>query len=157
MVILFHEEGLDHKTIYYATDFNSEALEKSKRGLYHLKDMKLYTQNYLQAGGKNSFSKYYTVVGENAVLHNFLKKNIVFAQHNLVTDGSINEFNVIFCRNVMIYFNKNLQNRVHELFFNSLGPHSFLALGKKETISYMNYANSYNVIDSEQKIYQKRS
>lgn len=157
MAILLLEEGLYDKTLLYATDMNEEALEKAKSGVFHLTKMKKYTCNYLQAGGRQSFSKYYKVYGDSCsvVFHDFLKKKMVFAQHNLVTDSSINEFNVIICRNVMIYFNKNLQNRVYELFSNSLNSSGFLVLGKKEDIKFSIHENKYEEVDAEQRIYRK--
>lgn len=155
MAILLHEEGLYNKSLLYATDMNEEALEKAKSGIFHLTKMKKYTSNYLQAGGKQSLSEYYTVHGDNVVFHNFIKKKMVFAQHNLVTDSSFNEFNVIICRNVMIYFNKSLQNRVHQLFSDSLKPLGFLVLGKKEDIRFSCQEFKYEEVDAEQKIYRK--
>ncbi|EHQ89633.1 CheR family methyltransferase [Desulfosporosinus youngiae] len=155
MAILLSEEGLYDKTRLYATDINENAIEMAKRGVYSLGKMKTYTSNYLNAGGRQSFSNYYTLRGENAVFDNVLRKNIVFAKHNLVSDSSFNEFNVIICRNVLIYFNKELENKVHGLFYNSLGPRGILALGKKETIKFTTYNDNYSKIDNEENIYQK--
>ncbi len=155
MAILLLEEGLYDKTRLYATDMNENAIEMAIRGAYPLGKMKTYTSNYLHAGGRQSFSNYYTLCGENAVFDNELRKNIVFAQHNLVSDSSFNEFNVIICRNVLIYFNKELENKVHGLFYNSLGPRGILALGNKETINYTIYNDKYSEIDTE-KLFIKR-
>lgn len=155
MAILLHEEGLAEKSIIYATDINDDLLIKAKEGVYPLQKMQAYTLNYQQAGGKRPFSEYYTVHNQGAVFHSFLKRNMVYSQHNLVSDSSFNEFNVIICRNVMIYFNLSLQNRVHRLLYESLGPEGFLVLGEKEGIRATNYANMYREVDAGGKIYRK--
>jgi chemotaxis protein methyltransferase CheR len=155
MAILLYEQGLYDKSIIYATDINEEALEKASAGVFPLEKMKIYTNNYLKSGGEQAFSEYYTATDKEATFHSFLRKNIVFAQHNLVTDGSFNEFNVIICRNVMIYFNKDLQNRVHQLFYESLSPYGFLGLGKREAIKFSIHEDCYQVVDGEEKIYHK--
>ncbi|MBU8907999.1 CheR family methyltransferase [Desertibacillus haloalkaliphilus] len=155
MAILLYEEGLFEKTIIYTTDINEKILAKAKKGEFPLHLMKKYTQNYHQAGGKTAFSEYYTATSERVVFHPFLKKNIVFAHHNLATDHSFNEFHVIICRNVMIYFNQTLQNRVFHLFHDSLSSSGFLGLGNKETLQYTNYADKYEEIDGDEKIYRK--
>ncbi len=155
MAILLHEEGLYDKTTIYATDINEEVLHIAELGTYPLKNMKNYTRNYLLAGGNDSFSKYYSASYESASFHPFLKKNIVFAQHNLVTDRSFNEFHAILCRNVMIYFDLELQNRVHELFYDSLSDSGILALGSKESINFSSRASCYEILDNKEKIYRK--
>src|SRR5690606_10064354 len=109
------------KTKIYATDINLDVLEAAKSRMFPLENMRKFTSNYIKAGGKGAFSDYYTATRYGVMFHSFLTKNIVFAQHNLVTDGSFNEFNVILCRNVLIYFNRPLQDKVHELFHESLG------------------------------------
>ncbi|ABO49802.1 MCP methyltransferase, CheR-type [Desulforamulus reducens MI-1] len=155
MVILLYEEGLSDKSILYATDINEVALKTARAGAFPLEKMKTYTGNYLRAGGCQDFSQYYTAKDDYVVFRNFLKKNIVFAQHNLVTDSSFNEFDVIICRNVMIYFNKKLQNRVHGLFCQSLNYSGYLVLGKKEDIKFTAHAEHYKELYAEQRIYQK--
>ncbi|WP_035664656.1 CheR family methyltransferase, partial [Halalkalibacter akibai] len=120
MAILLHEEGIYEKTQIYATDMDEDILERAKSGKISLDHMKQYTKNYQQAGGTKEFSEYYTVKDNYVTLNPFLKKNIIFAHHNLVTDHSFNEFQVIICRNVLIYFNKQLTNRVYDLFYDSL-------------------------------------
>jgi chemotaxis protein methyltransferase CheR len=117
--------------------------------------MKKYTNNYIKAGGKKAFSDYYHVTNDGVHFHSYLKKNIVFTQHNLVTDRSFNEFQVILCRNVLIYFNKSLQMKVHELFYESLGMLGILGLGDKETIEYTKKADCYEEIGLYQKLYRK--
>lgn len=155
MAILLHEEGLYEKTKIYATDINTDVLRIAKSGSFPLENMKKYTNNYLQAGGERAFSDYYKVTDTGVKFDPSLSKNIVFAQHNLVTDSSFNEFHVILCRNVLIYFNKNLQNKVHQLFYDSLGMFGVLCLGNKESINYTNIAEYYEVISNAQKIYRK--
>jgi len=155
MAILLLEEGLYDKTRLYATDLNENALEKAKEGIVPLEKMKTYTNNYLRAGGTQSFSKYYKVIGDTVLFDKPLQKNMVFNQHNLVTESSFNEFNVIFCRNVLIYFNRDLQNKVHRLFFDSLESSGFLVIGEKESIDFTVYKDKYEELDSEEKIYRK--
>jgi len=156
MAILMQEEGLYDKCRIYATDMSEVILEKAKSGIFPLRFMQEYTGNYLKAGSLGgSFSEYYTASHEHVLFKPSLKKNIVFAQHNLVTDGSFNEFQVIICRNVMIYFNKKLQDRVHRLFFDSLSLSGFIGLGKSETIRFTPCEESYEVLDAEQKLYRK--
>jgi len=155
MAILLHEEGILEKTKIYATDINHGNLEKAKQGSFPLEKMKLYTTNYIQSGGQKAFSEYYSVKNERAAFHSFLKRNIVFFQHNLVTDQSFNEFHIIICRNVMIYFNKTLQNHVHHLFYESLFHSGFLGLGNREEIRFTDYAEYYEVLHSAEKLYRK--
>lgn len=155
MAILLHEEGLYEKTRIYATDMNGSILEKAKQGIFPLERMKTDTKNYLAAGGTRAFSEYYTVDRDGVVFHPFLRDNLVFAQHNLVTDQSFNEFHIIICRNVMIYFNKTLQSYVHRLLYESLSVSGFLGLGKKEGIRFTTYADFYEDFDSAEKIYRK--
>ncbi|CAM4383486.1 protein-glutamate O-methyltransferase CheR [Paenibacillus alkaliterrae] len=155
MAILLHEEGIYDKTIIYATDMNSSLLEQAKEGIFPLDQMQKYTKNYLAAGGTRAFSEYYTVKQNQVVFHSFLKENIVFAQHNLATDHSFNEFHIIICRNVMIYFNKSLQNHVHQLFYESLSLSGFLGLGNREGIRYLSYGDNYEEFDSGEKLYRK--
>src|SRR5437763_1731861 len=120
MAILLHEEGIYEKAKIYATDLNAKMLDQAKKGVFSLSNMQLYTKNYIEAGGTSDFSEYYKVVGEKVVFNPFLQKNMIYAEHNLVTDSSFNEFDIILCRNVLIYFNKSLQNEVHQLFYESL-------------------------------------
>ena len=155
MAILLHEEGLYDRTRIYATDINEDVLKKAEKGIYPLRSMKDYTRNYLQSGGKEAFSKYYTASKDSVTFHSFLRDNIVFAQHNLVTDRSFNEFHVILCRNVLIYFNTQLQNQVHTLIYESLGPSGFLILGDKETITFTKHASAYEAVSTADKIYRK--
>ncbi len=155
MAMLLKEEGLYEKTKIYATDMNAEVLKKAKSGLFPLENMRKYTSNYLNAGGKKAFSDYYHVTNNGVKFHSYLTENVVFAQHNLVTDHSFNEFHVILCRNVLIYFNKPLQEKVHSLFYESLGMFGILGLGDKETINFTNMEDSYETISRSQKLYKK--
>lgn len=155
MAMLLYEEGLYDRTKIYATDINAEVLKKAKTGLFSLENMRKYTNNYLHAGGKKAFSDYYHVTNNGVKFHSYLTQNVVFAQHNLVTDHSFNEFHVILCRNVLIYFNKPLQEKVHSLFYESLGMFGILGLGDKETINFTNIEDRYEIISKSQKIYKK--
>lgn len=154
MAILMNEEGLGNRIKIYATDMNELVLKKAEKGQLPLQKMQLYTKNYLLAGGKSSFSEYYTADCEAAYLNEDLLDNVIFAQHNLVTDRSFNEFHMIVCRNVLIYFNVDLQKRVIQLFNESLTPGGFLGLGSKETIrTEQGIFNDFNLIE---KWYRKR-
>lgn len=155
MAVLLHEEGLYHKSRIYATDASEDVINQARTGNFPLRKMQEYTKNYLLAGGNGSFSQYYTATEKSVTFHPFLKENMVFAQHNLVTDRSFNEFHVIFCRNVLIYFNKELQDQVHELFYESLTPFGVLALGNRESINFTMHAENYEVMDSREKLYRK--
>ncbi len=156
MAILLHEAGLLQRTRIYATDINPANIEKAKTGIIPLTLMKEYTTNYLQSGGKGDFSDYYTARYKGALISPELRTNIVFAQHNLVTDAAFNEFQLIFCRNVMIYFDKQLQDRVIKLFYESLAPLSYLALGIKESLLFTEIKNQFEVIDLKNKIFRKK-
>lgn len=155
MAILLQEEGLLDKAKIYATDVNPEALKAAKSGVFPLEHMRKFTNNYMKAGGTGAFSDYYHVRNNAARFHPRLTKNVVFAQHNLATDGSFNEFHVIFCRNVLIYFNKELQGKVHQLFYESLGLFGFLGLGDKESIAFTGHADRYEEIQSGRRLYRK--
>jgi chemotaxis protein methyltransferase CheR len=155
MSILLHEAGLHKKTRIYATDMNETVLATAKQGKFPLDKMQLYTNNYVKSGGTKAFCEYYTVVDNDVLFHPFLRENIVFAQHNLATDYSFNEFHVILCRNVMIYFNNTLQNRVLNLFYESLKQEGILGLGAKENIAFTNHAACYEEIDVHEKLYRK--
>ncbi|MNB67396.1 Chemotaxis protein methyltransferase Cher2 [compost metagenome] len=155
MAILLHEEGLYDKARIYATDMNNRSLQQAKEGVYEISKMKTYTKNYLEAGGKHAFSEYYTAKYNSVIFQPFLRKNMIFAEHNLATDTSFNEFNVIFCRNVMIYFNDELRDHVHGLFCESLSRFGVLVLGAKESIHFTRYSDNYEPLDRVEKIYRK--
>lgn len=155
IAIVLEEEGLYDKARLYATDLNESLLEEAKAGIYPLQSMREYTENYIAAGGTREFSAYYTAKYDNALLRPALKKNIVWSQHNLATDASFNEFQVILCRNVMIYFNQSLQNRVHELLYESLAVGGILALGEKESLKFTPHEGDYEVVDEREKMYRR--
>lgn len=155
IAILLHEEGLLEKSQLYATDFNQRVLEHAKEGIFLLKHMREYTANYQKAGGKGEFSSYYTAKHDSAIMRDFLRANIVWAEHNLVSDGSFNEFQVILCRNVMIYFGRPLQDRVHRLIYDSLAQGGVLCLGHGESLQFTPYERCYEVVDRAEKIYRK--
>ena len=155
MAILLLEEGLYHRCRIYATDMNETVLRKAKAGIFPVGLMQEYTQHYLKAGGKQSFSKYYTAAYDNAIFPSFLKKNIVFSQHNLATDSSFNEFNVILCRNVLIYFNQLLQERVHKLLCESLCMFGVLGLGHQESLRLTLYEKHYEELEGNEKLYRR--
>jgi chemotaxis protein methyltransferase CheR len=155
MAILMEEEGLAEKTKIYATDMNEIAIDAAKRGAFPLKQMQIFTKNYLESGGTEAFSEYYTTDHQYAYFASRLKENVMFAQHNLATDRSFNEFHVIICRNVMIYFDGILQNRVHDLFYNSLTPGGFLGLGNKESILFVENSSHYVDFVASERLYRK--
>jgi chemotaxis protein methyltransferase CheR len=154
--ILFQEEGLYDKTIIYATDFNEAVIKKAKDGIYSADRLKEYTHNYQKAGGKSSFADYYSAKYDYALIDKSLKKNIVFAEHNLVTDWVFGEMNMIMCRNVLIYFNRDLQNHVIRLFIDSLCKNGFLCLGSKESIRVSEYSDDFVDFIKKEKIYRKK-
>jgi chemotaxis protein methyltransferase CheR len=155
LAILLHEEGLYERARIYATDINESVLERARAGVFPLDKMQDYTQNYIRAGGTRAFSEYYLAAYDGAQFQRALVENVVFAQHNLVSDRSFNEFNVIVCRNVMIYFDRVLQGRVHGLFYESLANFGVLALGHKEAIQFSPYEDRYEVLDPVEKLYRK--
>jgi chemotaxis protein methyltransferase CheR len=155
MSILLREEGLHDRARIYATDMNQPILDAARRAVIPLDRMRAYTQNYIRAGGKRAFSEYYDAQGKNAQVDPDLLSNVVFAQHNLVSDRRFNEFNVILCRNVMIYFDRELQDQVHDLLYESLVRYGVLALGHKETIRLTSHAHRYEELDPAEKIYRR--
>ena len=154
MAILLQEANLLQKSLLYATDLNPDVLEKAKEGIFPMSGMKQYSENYILSGGQKDFSSYYTSRYDRAKFDKSLSKKMIFATHNLVSDRSFNEFQLILCRNVMIYFDKELQDRVLQLFHQSLEPLGFLALGSKETLRFSGISSSYKQIGKE-KIWRK--
>ena len=143
VAILLEEAGLLQKTLLYATDLNPDVLQKANKGIFPLSHMKQYSENYILSGGKKDFSSYYTASYNLAKFNQRLTSQMIFSMHNLVSDGSFNEFQLILCRNVLIYFDKELQNRVFNLFNESLQPLGFLALGSKETIRFSTVTSKF--------------
>ncbi len=155
MAILLHEAGLLDRTLIYATDINPDVIEEAKKGIFSLSLMKQYSENYIRSGGVQDFSSYYTAQYSKVIFNERLKQRTIFATHNLVSDSSFNEFQLILCRNVLIYFDKELQDRVLNTFDNSLGTNGFLALGSKETLRFSDISNRYLQLSPE-KIWQKK-
>ena len=155
MAILLQEEGLYDKCRIYATDINEAVLARAKEAIFPLALVQEYTSNYLRAGGTRSFSEYYTSRYDRVMFHRSLSERVVFAQHNLVTDSSFNDFQVILCRNVLIYFNHTLTARVHRLLYQSLAPAGFLALGNGESIKFTPHESCYEEFDACEKVYRR--
>jgi chemotaxis protein methyltransferase CheR len=154
-VILFREEGLEKRTIFYATDINQDALRIAEAGVYDLDRMQLFTQNHRASGGKSSLSDYYTTGYGRATFDRSLRERVVFSDHSLVTDAVFGEMNLISCRNVMIYFDRPLQDRAIGLFKDSLARKGFLGIGAKESLRFSAHANAFTDVVREEKIYQK--
>ena len=157
MAILLKEEGLLERTRIYATDLNPANLEKARKGIMPLSYMKNYTQNYLLSGGKSDFSEYYTARYGNDIIRKDLLANVLFSQHNLVTDQVFNEFQLICCRNVLIYFNKKLQDKVLRLFYDSLSPLGYLALGIKESLLFSQIRDNFQTVSANNKIFRRKT
>ena len=155
MAILLEEEGLLERTRIYATDMNDDVLTRARAGAFPIEKMRRYTENYQRSGGTGDFSRYYAVDGDRATFSRHLIDGAVFAQHNLAQDGSFNEFHVIVCRNVLIYFGRPLQERVHDLFGASLVRFGVLGLGHKESITG-GHEDGYEVLDGPEKLYRSR-
>jgi len=156
MAILLKEEEIYSKAQIYATDINKVMIEKAKQGIYPIDLMKDYTANYQKTGGQHSFAEYYTAKYDSVIFNQSLKKQIIFADHNLVTDSVFGEMNMIVCRNVLIYFNRELQNRVIKLFYDSLVPGGFLCLGSKESLRFSDFFDRFESLVKGEKIYKKK-
>ncbi len=157
MVILFREEGLEDRTIFYATDINHDALQAAERGIYPLDRVQLFTENHRKSGGKSSLSEYYQAAYGRVSFDRTLRRNVVFSDHSLVTDAVFGEMNLISCRNVMIYFDRDLQDRAIGLFEGSLSRKGFLGLGAKESLRFSRHADAFSDFVREEKIYQRRA
>ena len=155
MAILLEEAGLLHKTLLYATDINPGVLEITKKGIFPLRNMKQYSENYIQSGGKNDFSDYYTAKYEWAKFDERFGKKMIVSTHNLVSDSSFNEFQLILCRNVLIYFEKELQDKALGLFDASIVKLGFLALGSRENLKYSAITANYQQLENKEKIWRK--
>jgi chemotaxis protein methyltransferase CheR len=153
--ILFKEENLLDRCIIYATDINRRSLQIAKEGVYPLSNLKLYTSNYLKAGGTEPFSTYYQAKYGSALFDKALRRNVVFSAHNLAVDQVFNEFQLIMCRNVLIYFNQELQNRVINLFHDSLCTFGFLGVGTKESLLFSDKQKSFQEVDPKMKLFMK--
>lgn len=156
LAILLKEEGLLERSIIYATDINPESLEKARKGVFPLESMRNYTANYQAAGGKRAFSDYYTAAYDGALFDRALVENVTFADHSLATDSVFAETQFISCRNVMIYFNKKLQERALSLFHESLCHRGFLGLGSKESIDFSSYGPRFEVLAKRDRLFRKK-
>lgn len=155
LAILLHEEGLLERTMLYATDINPVSLDAARRGVFPLDRMRLFTENYQKSGGKRAFSDYYTAAYGGALFERMLVENVTFADHSLATDSVFSETHFVSCRNVMIYFNRRLQNRVLGLFHESLCHRGFLGLGSKESIDFSNYASRFEPLARRERLFRK--
>jgi len=155
LVILFREEGLEQRTIFYATDINQDALAKAEAGIYDLDRIQLFTENHRKSGGKSSLSDYYSAAYGKASFDKSLRNHVVFSDHSLVTDAVFAEMHLISCRNVLIYFNRALQDRAVGLFSDSLTRKGFLGLGSKESLRFSRHAGSFVEWARDDKLYQK--
>lgn len=157
LAILFREEGLDDRTIFYATDINQEALHAAEAGVYAVDRLQLFTENHRKSGGKSSLSDYYQAAYGRASFDRSLRRNVVFSDHSLVTDAVFGEMHLISCRNVLIYFDRELQDRALGLFKDSLARKGFLGLGAKESLRLSRHAGAFDEFVREEKIYQRRA
>jgi len=157
LAIVLKEEGVYNRATIYATDFNDEALDRAREGVFDVAKMKEATTNYQQGGGKTSFSEYYHAGYDVAAIDAALKEHVVFANHNLATDSAFGEMHLVFCRNVLIYFGRELQNRALGLFTESLVHGGFLCLGTKEDLQFTDANRWYDVVDSKARIYRRRA
>ena len=155
LVILFREEGLEDRTIFYATDINQDALAKAEAGIYDLDRLKLFTENHRKSGGKSSLSDYYSAAYGKASFDRSLRNQVVFSDHSLVTDAVFAEMQLISCRNVLIYFDRPLQDRAIDLFSDSLARKGFLGLGSKESLRFSAHSGAFTEWVRDEKIYQK--
>jgi chemotaxis protein methyltransferase CheR len=155
LAILLREEGLLERSLIYATDINAKALDKARQGIFSLSSIKGHTANYQKAGGKQAFSDYYTAAYDAAIFDKSLRENITFADHSLATDSVFSETQLVLCRNVLIYFNKKLQDRALGLFHESLSHRGFLGLGSKESIDFSAYATRFEPLDKPERIFRK--
>lgn len=155
LAILLQEEGLYDRSRIYATDMNEAVLRKARDGIYPVDVMQKYTLNYLAAGGTRAFSDYYTAAYDHVILRPSLRDHIVFSQHNLVSDGVFNEFNVILCRNVMIYFTRPLQERVHDVFSRSFATFGLLGLGSHESLRFLASEHEYEPLVPGEKLFRR--
>ncbi len=155
LAILLHEEGLLERTMLYATDINPVSLDAARRGVFPLDRMRLFTENYQKSGGKRAFSDYYTAAYGGALFERMLVENVTFADHSLATDSVFSETHFVSCRNVMIYFNRRLQNRVLGLFHESLCHRGFLGLGSKESIDFSSYASRFEPLARRERLFRK--
>jgi chemotaxis protein methyltransferase CheR len=157
IAILLKEEGLLNRSLIYATDINQHSLHQAREGIFPMDLIRAYTANYQKSGGQKDFSAYYVGQYNAALFDRSLRNNVVFAPHNLASDQSFNEFQLILCRNVLIYFNQDLQNRVMNLFYDSLCTFGILGLGNKESLLFTDKQQHFEAVDKKEKIFIKTS
>lgn len=156
LAILFREEGIDQRTLFYATDINPDALSAAEAGIYPLELIRKFTENHQLSGARSSLSDYYTADYGRAVFDKSLRDRVVFSDHSLVTDAVFGEMHLISCRNVLIYFDRELQDRAIGLFHESLARKGFLGLGSKESLRFSRHGDGFGDFVREDKIYQRR-
>ncbi|WP_394559956.1 CheR family methyltransferase [Aquipseudomonas alcaligenes] len=156
LAILLQEEGLLERSMIYATDINPHSLEKAEQGIFALDNLRTYTENYQKSGGKRAFSDYYTAAYDRVLFDKSLRSNVTFADHSLATDSVFAETQLVSCRNVLIYFNRELQNRALGLFHESLCHRGFLGLGSKESLDFSAYAQQFEPVVRRERIFRKR-
>ncbi|TJZ72029.1 CheR family methyltransferase [Chitiniphilus eburneus] len=156
LAILLHEEGLLERTLIYATDINPHSLQRAEDGIFPIEHLKLFTANYLAAGGKRAFSDYYTAAYGSAIFDRALRRQVTFADHSLATDSVFSETQFVSCRNVLIYFNRELQDRAFALFRESLCHRGFLGLGSKETVQFSAVSDQFESFARHERIFRKR-
>ncbi|MEC5388225.1 protein-glutamate O-methyltransferase CheR [Uliginosibacterium sp. H3] len=156
LAILLREEGLLERSLIYATDINAHALQKAESGVYELERIAGFTENHRQSGARSSLSDYYTAAYGRAVFDKSLKKHIVFSDHSLATDSVFAEMQLVSCRNVLIYFNRELQNRAIGLFHEALCRKGFLGIGSKESLRFSSHAEAFDELVRQERIFQKR-
>ena len=156
LAILLHEEGLLERSMIYATDINPHSLEKAEQGIFALGNLRTYTENYQKAGGQRAFSDYYSAAYDRVLFDKMLRRNVVFADHSLATDSVFAETQLVSCRNVLIYFNRELQDRALGLFHDSLCHRGFLGLGSKESLDFSAYAQQFEPLVRQERIFRKR-
>ena len=155
LAIMAVEEGLEQKVTIYGTDFNDKVLDTARKGIFNISRVKEFTQNYIQSGGKEEFSRYYHSAYNSVVMNDRLKKLIFFSNHNLVSDSAFGEMQLVLCRNVLIYLNHDLQVKVLHLLTESLNHRGFLCIGTHESLRFNSYSEFYSIIDEKKKIFQR--
>ena len=155
LAVLLEEEGLGSRSRIYATDMSEDVLRRARQAVFPLSAVREFTGNYLRAGGTRAFSDYYRASYDRAILRSFLRERIVFSRHDLVKDGPFNTFDVVLCRNVLIYFNSRLAERVHRVLYDSLAPGGILGLGSRETVRFSPYESHYESMDAHARLYRK--
>lgn len=156
LAILLREEGLLSRTLIYATDINTHALQRAEAGVYEIDRIAGFTENHRLSGARSSLSDYYTAAYGRAVFDKTLRDHIVFSDHSLATDSVFAEVHLVSCRNVLIYFNRDLQDRALGLFHESLCRKGFLGLGAKESLRFSSYSEAFDEVDRAQRVFQKR-